>query len=52
MIDSWNKIEDPDTTPPNYSHLIFDKDAKNTHWRKKKQQHLQQMVLGKLNVYM
>lgn len=29
---------------------IFHKDAQNTHWRKR--QHLQEMVLGKLNVHM
>jgi hypothetical protein len=25
----WNKIEDPDMNPQNYTHLIFDKCAKN-----------------------
>jgi hypothetical protein len=30
----WNRIEDPDTNPCNFSHLIFDKDAQNMHWRK------------------
>jgi hypothetical protein len=32
--DQWNKIEDPGTNPHNYTHLVFDKDAKNMQWRK------------------
>jgi hypothetical protein len=28
----WNRIEDPDMNPHNYSHLIFDKDAKSMRW--------------------
>jgi hypothetical protein len=27
--DQWNRIEDSDMNPHNYTHLIFDKDAKN-----------------------
>jgi hypothetical protein len=29
--DKWNRIEDPDMNPYNYTHLIFDKIAKNIH---------------------
>jgi hypothetical protein len=29
-----NGIEDPEIKPHNYIYLIFDKGAKNTHWRK------------------
>jgi hypothetical protein len=29
-----NRIEDLDMNPHNYTHLIFDKEAKNTWWRK------------------
>jgi hypothetical protein len=32
--DQWNRIEDPDMNPYSYTHLIFDKDAKNIAWRK------------------
>jgi uncharacterized protein (DUF736 family) len=32
--DQWNRIEDPDMHPHNYTHLIFDKGAKNLQWRK------------------
>jgi hypothetical protein len=32
--DQWNRIEDLDMNPHNYTHLIFDKVAKNIRWRK------------------
>jgi hypothetical protein len=32
--DQWNRIEDPDTNPCNYSHLIFEKGPQNVCWRK------------------
>jgi uncharacterized protein (DUF736 family) len=32
--DQWNRIEDPDMNPYNYTHLFFDKGAKNIWWRK------------------
>jgi hypothetical protein len=42
--DKWNRIEDPNANPHSYTHLIFDKIAKNIQWRKI----LQQMLLKKL----
>jgi hypothetical protein len=32
--DQCNRIKDRDRNPCSYAHLIFDKDAKNTQWRK------------------
>jgi hypothetical protein len=32
--DQWNRIEDPDMNPYNYTLLILDKGAKNIQWRK------------------
>lgn len=33
-IDQWDKIKDPNMGTCNFSHLIFNQDAKNIHWRK------------------
>jgi hypothetical protein len=32
--DQWNRIEDPDMNTCSYTHLVFNKVAKNIHWRK------------------
>ena len=34
--DQWNRIEDPDINPHIFKHLIFDKEAKNIKWKKRK----------------
>jgi hypothetical protein len=49
QVDQWNRLEDPEKSPHSYSHLIFDKGAKNIHWRKK--QPLHQKVLEILNIH-
>jgi hypothetical protein len=33
-IDQWNRIEDTERKPHTYCHVIFDKDTKNTQWKK------------------
>jgi hypothetical protein len=40
---------DPDINSCIYSQLIFDKGAQSTRWRR---QHLQQMLLGKMDIHM
>ena len=32
--DKWNRTEDPEMNPHIYSHLMFDKGAKNIQWKK------------------
>jgi hypothetical protein len=32
--DQWNRTEDPGMNPHSFSHLIFDKVAKNIQWQK------------------
>jgi hypothetical protein len=33
-VHQWSRIEDPEINPHNYTHLIFNKEAKNIHWEK------------------
>jgi hypothetical protein len=44
----WNRIEDPEKIPHKYTHLMFDKGEKSYTG----EESLQQMVIGKLVVYM
>jgi hypothetical protein len=34
QVDQWNRTEDPEMNPHTYDHLIFDKGAKTTQWKK------------------
>ena len=44
----WSKLESSSMHANDYSHLIFDRDAKTTYWQK---ENIQQMMLGKLYIY-
>jgi hypothetical protein len=33
-LTQWNQIEDPDINLYKYGQLIFDREARNTHWKK------------------
>jgi hypothetical protein len=35
QVDKWNRTEDPEIKPHTYTHLIFDKEAKNIPWKLK-----------------
>jgi hypothetical protein len=48
QVDQWSRIEDPETNPHTYGHLIFDKGDKTIQF--KKRQHFQQIVLSQLAV--
>jgi hypothetical protein len=34
QVDQWNRTEDPVMNPPTYGHLIIDKGAKTTQWKR------------------
>lgn len=36
-VDQFNLTEDPNINSHIYGYLIFDKEARNTHWKKRKQ---------------
>jgi hypothetical protein len=33
QVDQCDRIKDAEISPHNYNHLVFDKNAKNIHWR-------------------
>jgi hypothetical protein len=47
--DQWNRIEDPDMNPHNYTHLMFDNDEKHM---MEKRQPCQQMLLEKVVIHL
>lgn len=48
-IDQWNRTENPNMSTDNFSHLTFDKRTRKHKMKERK--HLQQTVLGKLDIY-
>ena len=41
QVEQWKRIEDLEINPQTYGYLIFDKEAKNIQWKKRKRKHLQ-----------
>jgi hypothetical protein len=34
LVDQWNRIEDAESNPHTYGHLVFDKGTKTIQWKK------------------